>query len=232
MAHCNNNGRLGTRQSPGSRRKCDGWNLQSTDGSRKMVGMEREVLSMDKVMATQLISEIVEILEEAETPKELWPVAFEHLWPALNMGAQGESAPEAGQPESSVSQGPYGELAKRVGVESSHLADLYAAEEDGTLVARPPARNLSASKTSGTIELALLACAGREASGLQDTPSAVIRDLCSLYGKFDSNNFASTMLSGDDYWQISGKAQQRTYRLRMPGWDRAGEVIRRVLAVE
>ena len=187
---------------------------------------------MKKAELTKLLTEIIEVLEAAHTPKELWPAAFEHLWPAMKMGEQVEPLREGARAVDDSDQSPYGNLAKRVGLEPSQLSDLYATEEDGTLVARPPARMLSTRKTHGTIELALLACAGREASGLQETPSSVIRDLCSLYGKFDSNNFASTMLSGDAYWQISGKGQQRTYRLRMPGWDRAGEVIRRVSALE
>ena len=189
---------------------------------------------MNKEQAAVLLTEIVEVLEAAGTPKELWPVAFQHLWPEMirTAGGQAEPPQEGARAVGSTDQSAYQELARRVGLEPAQLLDLYAVEEDGTLIARPPARMLSQSKSHGTVELALLACAGREAGGLQETPSAVIRDISSLYGKFDSNNFASTMLGGDAYWQISGKGQQRTYRLRMPGWDAAGDVIRRVSAVE
>lgn len=179
---------------------------------------------MQRDQAKALVEEIVDLLKEAEVPAAAVPTAFDHLWNELKPkeGAGGGSA--ANGKDATNLEGPHAALAQRTGVNATLLEDLYAVEDD-ILAVRVPASRLPKSKAAATLALALLTCAGREASGLTETPTSVLRDVCSHYGVYDSPNFASTLKSGDANWQISGKGQSKNYKLRQPGWEKAGQVI-------
>lgn len=184
---------------------------------------------MNREEAKAAVQEIVGLLEEATVPKELWPTVFENLWRDMRPEAHrnGSATDGSRDPASDA----YAELARRVNVPKEALADMYALE-DGVLAVKISARLLPDGRSAATVDLALLICAGSEASGLDETPSDMIRAVCSHYGRFDSANFASTMKAADMHWQMSGKGQKRSYRLRAPGWEAAGEILRRLTGQE
>lgn len=178
-----------------------------------------------------LIGEVLAVLEESGVPEELRPTAFERVWLEIRSGT---AAGPNGQPSASKEgspDDPFAALATKVGVEPEQLADLYGIDDDGLPTVRVPANQLPSSKTAATVELALLVCAGRQASGEQETTTKVIRELCDHYGKFDSGNFASTLTGADRYWQMTGKGQSRSLRLRMPGWEAATQSVGRLAGI-
>lgn len=167
------------------------------------------------------IVEILSLIEEAKVPESLYPTVFTLLWSEQPGGARVEG-PLPG------TSAPVAELARRTDLSQEHVADLYSTSDDGMLTVHVPARQLAPSKTRGTVELALLVCAGRQVSGEQATHARVIRQVCDHYGKLDSPNFSSAMKSGDAYWQIAGKGSDTTFTLRRPGWEEAAALMKRL----
>lgn len=93
---------------------------------------------------------------------------------------------------------------------------------------------IAASKKTGAKEICLLLAAGRQALGLDQewTPSALLRDACNRFGRFDRNNFGSTLSSMDNVFHIRGRQQDKEVRVLIPGFEDAGNLVRRLLGVE
>lgn len=93
---------------------------------------------------------------------------------------------------------------------------------------------IAASKKTGAKEICLLLAAGRQAIGLDQewTPSALLRDACNRFGRFDQSNFGSTLSSMDNVFHIRGRQQDKEVRVLIPGFEAAGALVRRLLGVE
>lgn len=180
---------------------------------------------MDREQAKQLLADVLALIEDMQVPQDLRPAAFQQLWAGLSPPPVALKGPE---PEHPAAPEPLLALAKRLDLEPVYLADLYAVTEDGTLDVQVPASSLPEQKTAATKELALLVCAGRQATCEETTAAATIREVCNRYSKLDPPNFAAALKEADHLLIIGGPARQRTYRLRQPGWEQAKEVVKRI----
>lgn len=97
-----------------------------------------------------------------------------------------------------------------------------------------PSGKIAASKKTGSRQVCLLLAAGRQATGLDQewTHSGLLREACSRFGRFDQNNFGSTLSSMDDVFHIRGRQQEKEVRVLVPGFEDAGELVRRLLGME
>lgn len=95
---------------------------------------------------------------------------------------------------------------------------------------RIPAAHLESAVAPATRQLALLVCAGRQCSVEQTTSVKVIRQVCDEHGKLDPPNFIKVLRAADQYWIVGGRGQDRTLKLRNPGWEAAKEMVQRVTA--
>lgn len=183
---------------------------------------------MDTEGVKKLLRDVVKLLEEGNVPQDVRPVAFEQLWRSLS-GAEPRAEPTAvGAPAGE----PIQKLARRLKTDAAPLVDLYEAEEDGVLRVVVPSNLLPEPKAVAQRELALLVCAGRQATVEDATPAAAIKEACQQYGKLDSPNFAANMKAGEKWWIESGPAQKRTYKLRTTGWEAATALVVRLAGTE
>jgi hypothetical protein len=184
---------------------------------------------MNQEEATRRVTDVLKVLDDARVPGDLRPIAFQMVWEAGSPPSAQPGIPEARSvPRSSGTSTSIGNLAARVGIAEDRLEDIYGEEEDGTLAVRVPARQISQKKATATVELGLLACAGKQSNGQSATAAKLIRDLCNSYGRLDGPNFAGTMRGADHYWQIIGRGADATFALRRPGWDAAADLMRRL----
>lgn len=93
---------------------------------------------------------------------------------------------------------------------------------------------IATSKKTGAKEICLLLAAGRQAVGLDQewTASSILRDACNRFGRFDRNNFGSTLSSMDNVFHIRGRQQDKEVRVLIPGFEAAGDLVRRLLGTE
>lgn len=180
--------------------------------------------------ATRSVERTLKILETARVPEGLQPVAFSLVWQSLASG--GLSAKPDDSDAVGVHNSRFGPLAGRLGIDPDSLADLFQPGEDGTFSIHVPSTALASTKSEATRELALLAFASRQCSAEEWTSAEVVREVCQLFDKFDSANFASYMAKGESNWMVSGKGQARRYKLRNTGWEEAARLVRRLTGSE
>lgn len=185
----------------------------------------------------EMLAAAQKAVEEAGVADDLREVAFEKALEILTTGGivagEGRMLSGAGQAispdDSQGSSSPPSlvqRLASRLGVSEIEAGEIFF-ERDGDLDVTAPSSRLDSSKKGGTEQLALLLASGRQAAGLEEwTHSSRIREVCNFYGKFDSNNFAYTLSKMDDVFQIRGRGQDREVRVKLPGFERAAELVR------
>ena len=188
---------------------------------------------MDMHSATELLKQVVAILDEARVPAELRPTAFEHVWRELSQTAQPGEGPASGSsaipPPADDGGDDYGRVAARLKLNPAVVGDVYEPGADGALQVVVPSAALNKTKTVAQRELALLLCAARQATiEEQATEGSVIRQLCEQYGKLDAPNFAQNMKEGEHWWIIGGTTQKKTYKLRTQGWEAAAQLVGRI----
>jgi len=176
----------------------------------------------------------VSLLDEAGVPEDLRVPAFVKAWEELSGTAPETALGPRVRDEGTAEPGGHGgsgvsALAKKLGVEPQHAGEAFEETEGGPFRVVVPTRNLPKEKSSATQDLALLVCAGQQFDSNVATPASDIREICNEYGKFDSANFAGIMTSRDDLWIVSGKGANRTFKLRRGAWEKAGEVVRRLI---
>jgi hypothetical protein len=90
---------------------------------------------------------------------------------------------------------------------------------------------LPTSKSAGARDIALLVMAARQAAEIDDyTEAETIRAACKRYGKFDQNNFGTTMASLDNHVISEGKRSNMKRKLTHPGLEEAAELIQKYAA--
>jgi hypothetical protein len=181
---------------------------------------------------TAYLIESLKAIDDAEIPGDLRAIAFECAFRHLTSNAEGgaallRAAGDRGEVPIPTQDGDdVGLIGARLGLTSDLIHDVFDFSEDEPTIVIP-ASKLDREKAAASKQLALLVTAARQAAGREDwTRAGVIRDVCRDYGKLDSANFATTLLSMGSVFNFRGKGQQREVKLNRHGFERAAELIR------
>jgi hypothetical protein len=184
------------------------------------------IFVIQKENLTNILAEAAKVVDEAGVPEDLRAAAFQAAVQALTAEGEGSGDPSGATPQ--ATEGPLASIAATLGLELPLVADVYF-EDGDRLGIGVAASKLERGKSAGARQLALLVAAGRQAGGYEEwTPSSEIRHVCDDFGRFDSSNFASTLADMGDVFQIRGSRQQREVRLKRPGLEAAGQLIRKL----
>jgi hypothetical protein len=89
------------------------------------------------------------------------------------------------------------------------IVDSVYFDENGDVRVGVPAGKLESGKMAGTKQLALLAAAGRQGAGLEESTSVEkIREVADEYKRYDQANFARTISQMDNEFRIMGKREE------------------------
>lgn len=174
-----------------------------------------------------------ETVDEAEIPDDLKEAAFSRAFDAF-LGASVPSAEPGGELQS---LGPSGEsttalasIGRRLALDEATISDVYHLDDGEIAIGIAPSR-FDRLKSAGTKQIALLLAAGRQATGVEEwTPVGVVRDVTRDYGRFDPSNFAATIKGMGDVFNFRGRGRDIEVRVTRPGFERARELIRELLA--
>ena len=191
---------------------------------------------MDASEATNLMKEVIAILEEANVPSDLRVTAFEHVWMAISPAtpAAGQVVGQAAPARSGVPAPTNGKstdliagLSQRLKVEAAVVAEVYHIDDQGIATVAVASPTLPAGKKRAQEELALLVAAASHVSGETTVPVEAVREACRRYNKFDQANFASNMKGGEKWWMLQGSGKKATLKLRQTGWEEAAVLTRK-----
>lgn len=186
---------------------------------------------------TNLLIRAMQIVDEANLPPALQPIAFRKVLDLLSSSSEAASAAApSGRSSPSLTASPQegmeglvlDRIAKKLGVSTDQVRDVYFLESE-TLRLAVASSSFSKSVSEGARQIAILLAAGRQAGDLEPegwTPSAVIRRACEEYGKFDVGNFGKTLSAMGDVFQMKGRGAAREVRMKVPGYERAARLIR------
>ncbi len=186
--------------------------------------------------ATNLMKEVIAILEKAKVPSDLRVTAFEHVWRAISpvTPAAGQvpgqaAAASSGLPVTTngTSTDVIAGLSQRLKVEPSVVAEVYDVDDQGIASVAVASPELPTGKKPAQEELALLIAAARHISGETTVLVEAVRDACRRYNKFDGANFASNMKDGEKWWMLQGSGKKATFKLRQTGWEEAAKLTRK-----
>ena len=125
-------------------------------------------------------------------------------------------------------EGPLAAIATRVGISPPEAREVYRLEHDRVVLVVGD-KKLDRTKATGSRQITLLVAGGRQAAGFEEwTPLAHARELCAIYNRLDSKNYAATVKAMADAFNLHGQGIHREVRLTMPGWDEWAELVRRL----
>ena len=186
--------------------------------------------SMTPDEVKQMIKDAVKAVEEANVPDDLRVAAFEKSVDAL-IGAGdldvADASPREARPPAAATNGPsLAAVASRLGLDLGLVEEVYYVDDNELGLALAPSK-FPSKKAAGTMQIALLFAAGRQAGGWEEwTPVGSIRAACRDYGRFDAANFATTIKRMGSVFSFRGKARQLEVRVTRPGYEQAAELAR------
>jgi hypothetical protein len=178
----------------------------------------------------EALKRAAQIVEEAQLPSDLRAAAFSKAVDSLvGPASPAPSAQSSGSAQPGTHSGVSGLLAvsQKLGV-TAEVADEVYDLRDGRLDVILGFSRIAAGAAAGARQLAVLVAAGRQAIGIDGdgwTPVSEIRDICKEFNKFDSANFASTIVGMDQWFSVSGSGPARKIRLTRAGWEHAAQLI-------
>ena len=183
---------------------------------------------MNSEQVKELLDKAKQTLRDAEIDPEspLGVAAFPGVWAAL--GATPLEAAESAGPETGKSRSeadtPFAKLGTWSGLNSNLLEDAIEVQGDYVLLHIPTAR-LPRSKAGRqrVIAYALLATM-RQGFDLHDVPVDSLNELLKHYDAFDQNIWGNLQAEGGSF-NRRGNRGSRTYRLTIPGLERARDVF-------
>jgi hypothetical protein len=118
-------------------------------------------------------------------------------------------------------------LSARVKVSESALADVFDISRENVTLHVASSR-VDSTKSRATREIALLIAAARQATGADDSWTAVshVRDALQQYNRYDTGNFSAYLRGAADAFNFRGKGTSLEMRLTKPGWEMATALIR------
>jgi hypothetical protein len=135
----------------------------------------------------------VQVIEEAQVPRDLQPIAFRHALETLGNGSSpSETLTRADDKGGRTSVSLLGAIAGRLKLDLDIVTHIF--EEEGEqihlIVTKGKLPN-AGSKAASMRDVALLLAAGRQAAGIEDyTAASVIRRECEELNILDASNFA------------------------------------------
>lgn len=180
-------------------------------------------------------------LEAAKVPDDLREVAF-----TLGMKARVEGSPlpppqsPAGSPEQLVlpargtaptADSAGAQLASRLSASYEDVIEVFNFGEQGPELVVGSGK-LPVQAAAATKEIAILIAAARQGTAMEEwTPFSEIRAACAQYGRLDSANFAGTMKELESFFSFrSPSPRKREVKLNRPGWERAADLVRHLVA--
>ena len=177
----------------------------------------------------KLLADAVAIVEAANIPQDLRPVAFEK---ALELILSSQTNTDHKSDSSSPSQASsnlsdWGSiLSTATNLDLLALEEIYFPGNEGEpLVGVNPTGlgNNAAERTRKTI---LLLVAARQIGKIEDTTSAeVLREECKRLGVYDQTNFGTTLGNLRNWFNFTGSGSSRVARLKPSGRDAFLELI-------
>jgi hypothetical protein len=195
--------------------------------------MSTEVPNIAEVLKSALAA-----VKAADIPPELQSTALEK---AIDLIAEGGGAPATkppvgngskqhrGHAASDASLGDesvLGKIAERLKLERVVVEEVFHHDGDDLEIVLGTAK-FDQSKRAGTIQIALLLAAGRQAGGLEEWTSVKdIRELAKDFGRFDQANFANTITKMDNVFMYTGSSTaDRKVKVSRQGYERAVALI-------
>jgi hypothetical protein len=190
------------------------------------------------VNRTELVERIkaaAAVVAEAGLTESLQPAAFEAAFAALGNTRPIERPASHSERTGRVpgDANPIARIASTLGLPIEVVDDVFHVDGDRLGLGVASSR-IARAKTAGTKQLALLVAVGRQVGGFDEewTSSAEIRRVCVEYGRFDSNNFATTLTEMDEWFQFRGQRQQREVRVKRPGLEEGSRLIRGLAGID
>lgn len=205
---------------------------------------------------TRIVRRAGRIVEDAELPEALRRHAFERSLELL-LAEAGLTAPVTSRPlpradppvatvgtdatpgtavarpaahGSSEPHGPLERIGRRAGIDAEAAKGVYRLDHDQVSLVVADKR-LDRNKATGARQITLLVAGGRQAAEFEEwTNLAHAREVCALYNRLDSKNYAATVKSMADVFNFHGQGVRREVRLTMPGWDEWTDLVRRLAA--
>lgn len=197
---------------------------------------------------TRIVRRAGRVVDEAELPEALRAHAFERTLDLLlaeaGLGAPVEERSPLPRPPRDVlaaadavapvgaagPEGPLDRIARKAGIAAEAAKGVYRLEHDGVSLVVAD-RRLDRNKATGARQITLLVAGGRQAAGFEEwTNLAHAREVCAVYNRLDSKNYAATVKSMADVFNFHGQGIRREVRLTMPGWDEWADLVRRLAA--
>ncbi len=191
-------------------------------------------MTLSPTELTRRLREAAEIVELAELPENLQPVAYGRSLDVLGVPAASQSASAttaAGvhvRAPQAPATGMLGQIAQRLGLDPSLIPRVYD-EDDGQLrlILRRSMLPEPDKKAASMRAVALLVVVGRQAAGVEEhTPHEVIREECRELKVYDRPNFASEI--GKLEFRATGGRNTRAARANRHHYEDAAELIRRI----
>ena len=175
-------------------------------------------------------------VNETEVPDDLRVIAFTKVFD-MRSGQGGPSTRDNKQPARTTGNGSGGliagdlldAVAARAGIDRETVAEVFDERNGGLELIIGP-RKLPPSVSAGTKEIALLVAGGRQAAGIEEWTSLDdVRDVCQEFKKLDSGNFAKTIKSMTDEFNVRKESERKTVvRVSRPGWDAFSKLLVRL----
>lgn len=191
-------------------------------------------MTLSPAELTKRLREAAGIVEQAELPENLQPVAYERSLDVLGVPttAQSASATAAAgvhvRAPQSPATGMLAQIAERLGLDPALIARVYD-EDDGQLrlILRRSMLPEPDKKAASMRAVALLVVVGRQAAGIEEhTPHEVIREECRELKIYDRPNFATEV--GKLEFRATGGRNTRAARANRHHYEDAAELIRRI----
>jgi hypothetical protein len=170
------------------------------------------------------------IVEGADLPSDLRATAFAKAIDSL-MGTSavpsGLAGSSAGREKGPRAGGEMRAIADKIGLAEDVVSEVYDVK-DGTLDVILPYSRIAKGAAPGARQLAVLVVAGRQAAGIDGdgwTAVAEIRAICKEFNRYDSANFASTVLEMGEWFSISGSGSVRRVKLTRAGWEHSTQLL-------
>ena len=172
----------------------------------------------------------VKILNDTDVPPEARGVAFGKIWDAVVGITVPESddrnAPQR-KPVNDDTAEPLVRIASRLGVSPDVIERVFDYHGDD-LHLSIHASKLDSTKSGGTLQIALLLSAGRQAIGLdeQGTPIETVRVAAEHFKRYDSKNFSTTLNGLSKTMTVRGNGKNRLFKMTSPAWTEASELVK------
>lgn len=177
----------------------------------------------------------IDSIEEADTPLELQPIAFEMILAHLLDSTKSTQSSIAQSTQGSCQTSSQYEhvsglerLASKIGVTIERIKDCYSMSPDEDKIQLTlSTKQIPNKKSNGTQMIALLLAAANETvfSEPRETTYSEVREWANYYNCYDSGNFSRSLSRLDNKIKIVGKGQKSAFTLKQTGWEEIATIM-------